>query len=170
VRADDAWQDHDLIFATSRGTPVNPNNLLRDFRRLVARAGVPRIRIHDLRHTHITLAIQAGAPIGAVSRRSGHARVSTTTEGDGRTVSRMSAGHRPPAVRERQPRSTPGQALSLQRRLFRCSLPACNLVPQFGRCGGRPTPGVSGPDRRYGAASGGRPIACCAKAHADQMV
>jgi integrase len=80
VLADDRWQDHDLVFATSRGRPINPNNLLRDFRRLVARAAVPGIRIHDLRHTHITLAIQAGAPIGAVSRRAGHARVSTTMD------------------------------------------------------------------------------------------
>jgi integrase len=77
VEADDAWQDHDLVFASGHGTPINPNNLLRDFRRLMAQAGVPRIRIHDLRHTHITLAIQAGAPIAAVSRRAGHARVST---------------------------------------------------------------------------------------------
>ncbi len=80
VQADDGWQDHDLVFASSRGTPINPNNLLRDFWRLVEQAGVPRIRIHDLRHTHITLAIQAGAPIAAVSRRAGHARVSTTTD------------------------------------------------------------------------------------------
>jgi integrase len=80
VAADDTWQDHDLVFASSRGTPINPNNLLRDFRRLVAQAGVPRIRIHDLRHTRITLAIQAGASIAAVSRRAGHARVSTTMD------------------------------------------------------------------------------------------
>lgn len=80
VQADDAWQDHDLVFASGHGTPINPNNLLRDFWRLVAQAGVPRIRIHDLRHTHITLAIQAGAPIAAVSRRAGHARVSTTMD------------------------------------------------------------------------------------------
>ncbi len=79
-QADDAWQDRDLVFATRHGQPINPNNLLRDFRRLIALAGVPRIRIHDLRHTHITLAIQAGAPIAAVSRRAGHARVSTTMD------------------------------------------------------------------------------------------
>jgi integrase len=54
--------------------------VVRDFRRLVAQAGVPRLRIHDLRHTHITLAIQAGAPIAAVSRRAGHARVSPTMD------------------------------------------------------------------------------------------
>ena len=80
VQADGAWHDHDPIFASTKGTPINPNNLLRDFWRLVEQAGLPRIRIHDLRHTHITLAIQAGAPISAVSRRAGHARVSTTMD------------------------------------------------------------------------------------------
>jgi integrase len=80
VQADDAWQEQDLVFASWHGTPINPNNLLRDFWRLVECAGVPRIRIHDLRHTHITLALQAGAPIAAVSRRAGHARVSTTMD------------------------------------------------------------------------------------------
>jgi hypothetical protein len=62
----------------------------------------------------------------------------TATEGDGRPGSKMSAGHRPPAVRERQPRPTPGRALSVQRRLARCSFAACNMVPHAGRCGGRP--------------------------------
>jgi integrase len=80
LRADDAWRDLDLVFASARGTPINPNNLVREYLRLVASAGVPRIRIHDLRHTHVTLAIQAGAPIGAVSRRVGHARTSTTMD------------------------------------------------------------------------------------------
>ena len=41
---------------------------------------MPRIRIHDQRHTHVTLAIAAGADIGAVSQRIGHARTSTTMD------------------------------------------------------------------------------------------
>jgi integrase len=41
---------------------------------------VPRIRIHDQRHTHVTLALQAGAPIGAVSKRVGHSRTSVTMD------------------------------------------------------------------------------------------
>jgi len=80
ARAGDGWREHELVFATTRGTPINPNNLHREFGRLAAEADVPGIRIHDLRHTHITLAIQAGAPIGTVSRRAGHARVSTTMD------------------------------------------------------------------------------------------
>src|SRR5437667_5680125 len=57
-----------------------PYNLRRDYDRLVKLAGVPRIRIHDQRHTHVTLALQAGAPMGAVSKRVGHSRTSITMD------------------------------------------------------------------------------------------
>ncbi len=72
------WNDHDLVFAASNGNPINPNNLTRDYDRWVRMAGVPRIRIHDQRHTHVTLAIQKGANIKAVSQRVGHAETSIT--------------------------------------------------------------------------------------------
>jgi integrase len=75
-----AWRDHDLVFAAANGNPINPDNLRRDYNRLVKRAGVPRIRIHDQRHTHVTLALQAGAPMGAISKRVGHSRTSVTMD------------------------------------------------------------------------------------------
>jgi integrase len=74
------WKEHDLVFPTGLGTPINPNNLPRDFTRLVVLAGVPRVRIHDLRHTHVTLALQRGANVKAVSQRVGHARTSITMD------------------------------------------------------------------------------------------
>lgn len=74
------WEDHDLIFAAANGKPVNPDNLRRDYDHLVALAGVPRIRIHDVRHTHVTLGFAAGANIKAMSRRIGHAQTSLTMD------------------------------------------------------------------------------------------
>ena len=74
------WEDNDLVFAAANGRPIYPDNLKRDFERLVHLAGVPRIRIHDQRHTHVTLAIAAGADIGAVSQRIGHSRTSITMD------------------------------------------------------------------------------------------
>jgi integrase len=74
------WQDNDLVFATAVGTPINPNNLTRDYNRWVAQAGVPRIRIHDQRHTHVTLALASGANLKAVSQRVGHAKTSITMD------------------------------------------------------------------------------------------
>jgi integrase len=75
-----AWHDHDLVFPTSIGTPINPNNLTRDYDRWVAQAGVPRIRIHDQRHTHASLMLQMGTDIKVVSERLGHAKASTTMD------------------------------------------------------------------------------------------
>lgn len=76
----DAYQDHGLAFASAVGTPINPNNLLRDYYSLLIAAGVPRIRIHDQRHTHVTLALASGANIKAISRRIGHANTSLTLD------------------------------------------------------------------------------------------
>jgi len=67
------WQDHDLVFAAGNGEPINPSNLRRDFLSLIARAGVPTIRVHDLRHTFATLALSSGAPLKAVAEAIGHA-------------------------------------------------------------------------------------------------
>ncbi len=76
----EAWNDHDLIFPSATGNPLHPSGLLDDYNRLVKRAGLPHVRIHDLRHTHVTLAIAAGANLKAVSKRVGHARASITMD------------------------------------------------------------------------------------------
>ena len=75
-----AWQEHGLILATQVGTPINPNNLTRDYNRLIELAGVPCIRIHDQRHTYATLALERGASLLGVSKQLGHARPSTTSD------------------------------------------------------------------------------------------
>lgn len=75
---DAIWQDHDLVFPSATGGPIHPDNLDRDFARLVKQAGVKRIRIHDLRHSYATLAIALGNPLKVVSESMGHADVSTT--------------------------------------------------------------------------------------------
>jgi integrase len=76
----ETWEDNDLVFCTSAGRLLNPNNLYENFNRIIAAAGVPRIRLHDLRHTHATLLLQAGTPIKAVSERLGHAKTSITLD------------------------------------------------------------------------------------------
>ncbi len=49
------WQDADLVFTTTRGTPLDVGNLTHgSFRLLLKRAGLPQIRFHDLRHTAAT--------------------------------------------------------------------------------------------------------------------
>ena len=80
LRLGTAWQDHGLIIASEIGTPVNPNNLYRVYIKLIAAAGVPKIRIHDQRHTHVTWALEEGADLKAVSRRVGHSKTAITSE------------------------------------------------------------------------------------------
>lgn len=69
---------NELVVATDSGKPVDPTNARRSFGRLAKAAGVPPIRVHDLRHTHASLALAAGVPIEVVSRRLGHASIGIT--------------------------------------------------------------------------------------------
>jgi integrase len=56
LMAGSLWQDNDLEFTSTVGTPVDVGNLTyRSFRPLLKRAGLPQIPIHDLRHTAATL-------------------------------------------------------------------------------------------------------------------
>jgi len=58
--------------------PIHPNTLSRTFDRLVRQAKLPRLRLHDLRHTHVTLLAAAGIPPHVISARVGHATVAFT--------------------------------------------------------------------------------------------
>jgi integrase len=62
-----------LVFARRDGAPVHPDTFSKLFDRLVARAGLPVLSLHDLRHTHATLLLAAGVPVKVVSERLGHA-------------------------------------------------------------------------------------------------
>lgn len=75
-----AYDDQGLVFATALGHPLNPNNVQRSFYRLMATAGVPRIRLHDLRHTHATWLLKDGQPVKVVSERLGHSKTSITLD------------------------------------------------------------------------------------------
>jgi integrase len=72
------WQDHGLVFPSAVGTPVSPRNLSREFYALREKAGVPPIRIHDIRHTVATHLIEAGVDVKAVSEHLGHKGVEIT--------------------------------------------------------------------------------------------
>jgi integrase len=50
-----AWHDHDLIVPSALGTPLGPSNIHRQYRTVTPAAGLPHIRIHDLRYTCATL-------------------------------------------------------------------------------------------------------------------
>lgn len=68
----DPSDDDAHVFARPDGSPTHPQVLSDMFNKLVARSGLPRIRLHDLRHTHATLLLKSGVPIKVVSERLGH--------------------------------------------------------------------------------------------------
>ena len=73
-------EDADLVFAREDGQPIHPDLFSQIFDRAVARLDVPRIRLHDLRHTHATLGLAAGVPPKVMSERLGHATVAFTQD------------------------------------------------------------------------------------------
>jgi len=71
----------DLVFATSKCTPVNSSNLLqRSFLPLLASCNLPRIRFHDLRHTCATIRFIKGQHPKRVSEILGHSSVAITLD------------------------------------------------------------------------------------------
>ena len=70
----------EFVFTKLEGTPFHPELVRQAFDRRVTRTQVPRIRFHDLRHTHATLLLKAGVPPKVVSERLGHATVAFTMD------------------------------------------------------------------------------------------
>jgi integrase len=75
-----AWRDEDLIFTTGVGTALDANNLRKQYVALTQRAGLPRGRFHDLRHTAATLLLLQGVPAKVVSEMLGHASIAITLD------------------------------------------------------------------------------------------
>jgi integrase len=75
-----AWTDSGLVFTREDGRPLHPREVTRAFSRHVLAAGVPIIRLHDLRHTHATLALAAGVHPKVVQERLGHANIAITLD------------------------------------------------------------------------------------------
>ena len=74
------YHDEGLAFAREDGKPIHPDRVSKMFDARVARAGVPRIRLHDLRHTHASLLLRAGEHPKVVQERLGHANISITLD------------------------------------------------------------------------------------------
>jgi integrase len=78
--AGNRWQENDLIFPTTIGTPLDNHRVMHEFKKILRKAGLPDIRFHDLRHTSITLLLELGTPVNTVQRRAGHSKASVTTD------------------------------------------------------------------------------------------
>jgi len=73
-------RDDDFVFSCTDGSPLDPNTVTRTFSKITKKAGLPHIRLHDLRHTHATLMLKAGVHPKIVSERLGHANIGITLD------------------------------------------------------------------------------------------
>ena len=81
IAAGPAWDaDLDWVLTDELGGFVRPRSMSYEWRKLVEGLDLPRIRLHDLRHTHATLALKAGIHPKVVSERLGHATVGITLD------------------------------------------------------------------------------------------
>ena len=79
LRAGGEWQDHGLFFPTSVGTPHYYSSWeSRFWLPIFKRTGLPRIRVHDIRHSAITYLLSEGIPLTTVQEIAGHADIRTT--------------------------------------------------------------------------------------------
>lgn len=75
------WHSNDLVFPSEIGTPLNPPNLTRHFKRILKNAKLrTSIRLYDLRHSTATLLLQGGVNPKVVSERLGHATIVLTLD------------------------------------------------------------------------------------------
>lgn len=74
------YVDNDLVVCTSKGTPITPRNLNRTWYRLLKLSELPKIRFHDLRHSHASLLLKLGKHPKIVQERLGHASIKLTLD------------------------------------------------------------------------------------------
>ncbi|MEK4907510.1 site-specific integrase [Niallia sp. FSL M8-0099] len=72
------YTNNDLVVCTKYGTPLNPVNFRKLFSNLIKKLELPKIRFHDLRHTHATYLISEGVSPKLVQERLRHSDIKTT--------------------------------------------------------------------------------------------
>jgi integrase len=72
------WHDNDLVFTSQTGRPLDGKNVTRAFQRLLRRAGLPKRRFYDLRHSCATLLLVQGVPARVVMEILGHSQIGLT--------------------------------------------------------------------------------------------
>jgi len=105
------WTVSGYVFTGLGGDPLAPDRLTRHFRALTAAAGLPPIRLHDLRHGAATLALAAGVELKVVQDMMGHASIVLTADTYVKVIGpARSRPHRRRASRQPHPQGPGAQA------------------------------------------------------------
>lgn len=75
-----AYEDNDLVFPREDGSHLKPEAVSNTFQRLIAQAGLRRVRLHDLRHGQASIMLAAGVEMAVVSKRLGHSGIRITSD------------------------------------------------------------------------------------------
>ena len=86
-------QESSYVFDRADGSPWNPDSFSWAFADLVRRAKLPKIRLHDLRHSHATLALSAGTDLKTISAALGHSTISITANTYVHAIESMQRSH-----------------------------------------------------------------------------
>ena len=73
-----SYYDYDLVVCTKNGNWIHPNNFRRAFKVTIEQLGLPKIRVHDLRHTHATFLLENKVNPKVIQERLGHKNVNIT--------------------------------------------------------------------------------------------
>jgi integrase len=74
------WRDGDLVFCTGIGTPIDSRALGLDYDRMIEKSELPRIRLHDLRHTFATIGLGKNIHPKVMSEMLGHSKIALTLD------------------------------------------------------------------------------------------
>jgi integrase len=80
TKAGAKWQERDLVFCTTKGTPLNPSRLRDALHQLLEEARLPHIRFHDLRHSTATFLLSLAVHPKVVQEILGHSQISMTLD------------------------------------------------------------------------------------------
>lgn len=78
LKLGDAWKGSDKVFTSEEGASLHPDAVSKRYKEFAQKNDLPNTKIHGLRHTNATLMIANGTDIKTVSKRLGHANVTTT--------------------------------------------------------------------------------------------
>ena len=85
------YEGSNLVVAKENGQPIHPHAFSQTLERLLEKYHLRRIRLHDLRHTHATLALKLDVPVKVISERLGHESPAFTLKQYARVIPGMQA-------------------------------------------------------------------------------
>lgn len=80
LAAGSKWQEQGFVFTTPLGTPLEGTKVTKDFQKVLAKAGLPQMRFHDLRHSCASLMLAQGVAPRVVMEWLGHSQISITLD------------------------------------------------------------------------------------------